>query len=78
MVQALTTNTGLVYVGDATMNVGTGVGVFATLGAPSSATVTPSSYSATQVNAADAFNLVDVFIDVSVNGEGAIVSIMRG
>lgn len=78
LVQVFPTNTGLVFVGGSDMDVSTGVGVYATLGAPTSATSTPSSFGAGQANVADAINMADVYLDVAVNGEGAIVSIMRG
>lgn len=78
IVQALPTNTKLVYIGNSALNRSTGGGIFATLGAPASATATPPSFSATIAYAPDALNLNDIFIDVDQNGEGVIVSCTRG
>lgn len=84
MVQALPANTGLIYVlanpGDSTTpgdRRTDKVKVIGTIGAPTSATVTPPSASFSLPNGRDAFDLKDIWIDAGVNGEGAVVSVMH-
>ena len=81
MVQALPTNTGLIYV---VANPGFDVSpgdrrtdkakVIATIGAPASATVTPPSATVSLPNGMAVCDLKDIWIDAGVNGEGAVVS----
>lgn len=76
LIQALTSNTGVVYVGAADMDTSTLAGVYAVLGIPGS-TGAPPVFSATITQAANGINLDDLWLDVSVSGEGALISGLR-
>ncbi len=75
MVQALPGNTGIIYVGTSAMVVSTGVGVMAAIPKPTSALTGPfPSVSFAIVEAPAGINLNELYLDASVNGEGAYVS----
>ena len=76
LVEVLPTNTGKIYIGDSTMNKSTLVVVFAILAIPTTNIL--QSFSATLSYAPDAFDASKIFLDADVNGEGALVSIIRG
>lgn len=72
LVEALSTNTGAVYIGSASLNRTTLAGVYAILPPPT--TNSYPNFSATVTYAAAAFNLAEIYIDVDVSNEGALVS----
>ena len=73
--QALPSNTGIVYVGDSTVVGSTLVGTFAAIPAPASGTTGAfASQTFTIVNAPGGINLADFYLDVSVSGEGVLIS----
>lgn len=84
LIQALPTNTGLIYVlreeqinADATAvgdNRTTLSKVIGIIGAPTSATAHPPALSVSMPNAADGEDLRKIWIDAGVSGEGALVS----
>lgn len=75
-VEALPSNTGKLYIGLANMNTSSGVGVLAILSAPASATTGPfASYTFIAPEAPAGVNCADIWLDVQVNGEGAVVSV---
>lgn len=75
LVQALSTNTGKVYIGSKTMVKSTLVGVFAVLAAPTT-NLLPSFASAVSYSSSH-FDLQNVYLDVDNSGEGALVSIVQ-
>ena len=74
MVEALSDNTGKVYVGSETMNTETLAGVYAVLSVPSANTI--PSFSATISYAINPLNVAEVFLASDNDGEGALVSAM--
>lgn len=72
LVQALSTNTGKIYIGNSTMSKTTLVGVFAVL-APPSTNLIPSFASAVSTIAAR-FDLSQVWVDADNSGEGVLIS----
>jgi hypothetical protein len=74
LVQALKSNTGFVYVGEATMDKATMSGVYAQLAIPTANTV--PSFTAALTASPNAVNLADLYLDGDVLGEGAIVSVL--
>ena len=78
LVEALPTNTGKVWIGLVNMNKAssTKLGILAVLAIPT-ANVIPG-FSMTISYAPGGFNAADVYLDPDVNGEGAIVSYIRG
>ena len=74
LIQALTANSGKVYIGDRNMVVATLANVIAVLAIPSGGAI--PSFSVALTLAPNAINLADLFLDVDVNGEGALVSIL--
>ena len=72
LVEVHPNNTGNVYIGTATMNKATGVGVFAILPPPTANTY--PSFSSNIVEAAAGFALNNIYIDVDNNGEAALIS----
>ena len=75
-IQAWHANLGKVFIGLSGMNKATGAGVIALLPAPSAAVL--PAYEAVIVNAAAAFNLADIWLDVDTGGEGVVVSYLEG
>ena len=75
LVEALSTNTGDVYVGTSTMNRTTLAGVYAIIPPPTANLYL--SFTATVSYAPAAFNLNEVYLDVETTGEGALVSCVR-
>ncbi len=74
LVEAVSTNTGAVYIGNSAMNKTTLSGVYAILPPPT--TNSFSNFSATVTYAPAAFNMAEIYIDVDVSGEGALVSVI--
>src|SRR5215510_12130333 len=80
-VQALPTNTGLIYVrlkgdgADDRTNLNFTIGL---VGAPASATSQPPAITITATPASGALNLADIWIDAGVNGNGALISGIAG
>jgi hypothetical protein len=72
IIQALSTNTGKIYVGLAGLNKSTLVGVLCVLPIPTANLIPTFSVSLTA--AANALALDDLLIDADVNGEGVTVS----
>ena len=68
-------NTGKVYVGALGMNTSTLAGVYAVLAIPS--TTSLPAFSATITFAPGSFNLNEIYLDVDVSAEGALVSYVR-
>lgn len=75
LIEALPANTGDIYVGRSTMNTVTGADVFVVIPA-STANVYPS-FTSTIIEAAAGFNMAEIWLDAEVNGDGALVSIIR-
>lgn len=75
LIEALSTNTGKIYIGAFNMNKSTLVGVYAVL-PPPTANMFPS-FSSTISNLPNPFNMAAVYIDVDVAGEGVIVSVIQ-
>lgn len=75
LVQQVAANTGKVWIGSSGMNKTTGVGVYAVLPVPTANTL--PSFSATVTQQVAAFDMAAVYIDVDVNGEAAIVSLIE-
>jgi hypothetical protein len=74
-VQVLPANTGVIYVGDSTLNVSTGAGILAILPAPASATTGAfASVSFSIPLAPTGLNLADYYVDASTNTQSVIVS----
>lgn len=76
MVEALPANTGKIYVGFVGLNKGTLANVLAIIPVPTVNLI--PSFSSTIAYAPGGFNLADIYIDADVNGEGALVSAIRG
>jgi hypothetical protein len=75
--QALPTNTGKIYVGTASMNTTTGVGVFGVIPAPTDATTGPfPSWSPSLPVVPAALNAGEFYIDGDNGGEGVIVTLV--
>jgi len=72
MVQALSSNTGKIYIGSASMNKTTLAGVYAYLPVPT-ASLAPA-FSASVALAAANFMMNEIYLDADVGSEGAIVS----
>lgn len=72
--QALPTNTGLVYIGAATMNKTTLAGVLAVLAVPTANSI--PSFSVALTLAPAGIDLSDVYIDAANATEGVLVSIL--
>jgi len=70
--QQLAAQTGKIFIGTATLNKGTLVGVLAVLAVPT-ANILPSA-SFTIVNAPAGLDARDFWVDADVNGEGVLVS----
>ena len=75
LVEVLSTNTGKIYVGSSTMNRTTLAGVYAILPPPTANIF--SSFTATVTQAAGAFSLAEVWLDVDTNSEGCLVSAVK-
>ena len=75
LVEALSTNTGALYVGTRTMDKTSLAGVFAII--PPPLTNSFPSFSTTVTYAPAAFNLADIWLDAAVSGEGALVSCVQ-
>jgi hypothetical protein len=75
LVEVLSSNTGKVYIGAANLDKSTLVGVYAIL-APPTTNIYPT-FSSTISNLPNPFNIAAVWIDVDVNGEGALVSVIQ-
>lgn len=73
-VEALSTNTGAVYIGNSTLNKTTLAGVYAILPPPST-NIYPSFSSAVGYSPAH-FNAAEVWIDVATSTEGVLVSVV--
>lgn len=74
-VQAWHANTGRLYVGDrSTMNRVTGEGVLMVLAIPTANAL--AQFTATLVNAPVGFSATGIWLDVDVNGESGLVSIL--
>jgi hypothetical protein len=74
-IQALSSNTGKVYIGDSTVVGSTLVGCGYVLGIPAGAVVPSFS---TTMQASNGLDVSQFYIDVDVNGEGVLVSYIRG
>jgi len=72
--QAWTLNTGKVWIGNATMNKTTGVGMAAVLVAPSATSI--PSFGASNHLAPAGIDLSGLFLDVDTNGEGPILTVL--
>lgn len=73
-VQTVVGNTGYIYVGDrSSMNKSTGVGVIGIIPIPTANTL--GSVTVTVVNAPAGLNANEIWLDSTVNAEGAIVAI---
>jgi hypothetical protein len=72
-VQALSTNTGKVFVGTSAMVKATFVGVLAVIPAPSTGVIPSATFSIPLSPAG--LNAADIYLDVDTNGEGAIVTV---
>ena len=64
-------NTGFIYIGSATMNITTGVGVYMVL-AP-----LQTNISGVEINFGDVMDLSNVYIDADNTGDGAIVGYLQ-
>lgn len=69
--QALPTNGGLIYIGDSTMNVSTGVGIHCFL------TAAGERQSFSVPMAANALHAEQFYLDAAVSGEGVYVSLLQ-
>ena len=74
LIQALPTNVGRVYVGDAALNRATFGGLYAILATPSGSLI--PTFSAALTLAPNAINVADLFLDVDNAGDGVIVSVL--
>lgn len=74
LIQALAGNSGKVYVGGPGLNKSTLANCFVVLPVPTSNLIPTFSISVTA--AANALSLQDLYIDVDVNGEGVLVSVV--
>lgn len=74
LIQALPGNTGKVYIGSDAMDKSTMANVYAVLPVPTTNFV--PSFSAALTIAPNALKLSDFYIDVDVNNEGALVSVL--
>lgn len=74
LIQALKGNTGLTYVGTATMNKTTEANVFATIGTPTTNFI--PSFSAALTLSPGGIQLRDLYIDADVANEGVKVTIL--
>lgn len=75
LVEVLSTNTGKVYIGAQNLDRTTLVGVYAIL-APPTTNIYPT-FSSTISYAPNPLNVASVWIDVDVNGEGVIASVIQ-
>ena len=75
LVEALSSNTGAIYVGTSTMNRTTLAGVFAVIPPPTANNF--PSFTATVSYSANHFNLAEIYLDVATSAEGALVSCVR-
>lgn len=73
--EAVSSNTGNVYIGGPSLNRATLADVFCVLPIPTTNLL--PSFSATVSYAAAAFNLADIYLDTDVAGEGVLVSAVR-
>lgn len=73
IIQALSTNTGKIYIGDSTLNKATLAGVFCVLAIPTN-NLFPSFSSSVGNAAGPAFNLATIYIDADNAGEGVVAS----
>jgi hypothetical protein len=74
-IQALSSNTGKIYIGDSTVVGSTLVGCGYVLGIPAGAVIPGFS---TTIQASNALDVSQFYIDADVNGEGVLVSYIRG
>lgn len=74
LVQALPTNTGIIFIGNRLMNKSAYTGILAFLPVPTTNTI--PSWSAALTMAPGAIQLRDLYIDAAVAGDGVIVSIL--
>lgn len=74
LIQAFWSNTGRVYIGRSTMNKATKTDIIAVLAIPTDNTI--PSFTAALTLSPNAINLSDLYLDVDVAGEGAIVSVL--
>lgn len=74
LIQALPSNSGKVYIGKSTLNKNTLADCFAVLAVPTTNQI--PSFTAALTLAPNAINLTEIWIDVDVNGEGALVSVL--
>lgn len=75
LIEALSTNTGKVYIGNSTLNRTTLAGVYAIL-PPATTSVYPSFSSAVSY-APSIFNAADIWIDVDTSTEGVLASVVQ-
>lgn len=75
LIEAITGNGGSVYIGSSTMNTTTLDGVYAIL-PPPTANIFPS-FTSVVTYAPAAFNMADIWLDVSNSGDSVLVSIVR-
>ena len=74
LVQALSANTGKIYIGDATLNKTTLVGVYAVLPIPTINTL--PTFGATLTLAPAGIQIQDLYLDAEVGGEGVLVTVL--
>lgn len=73
--QVAPANSGVVYIGDSTLNVSSGVGILAVLPKPTAATTGPfASATFTEVNAPAGLNAADFYIDSTSTNDVVFVS----
>ena len=72
LVQVSRNNTGRVYIGDATLDAAAEIGMYAVLVAPTSTQI--MSFNAMDPDAPNSIHVGEIAIDVSVGGDGVILS----
>lgn len=77
LIQALSGNTGKVYIGLSTLNKSTGAGVLGVLNVPPTTGDLPL-LTLTAPMAPALFNAADLYLDVDTNGEGVMASLIQG